>query len=234
MSEIPNEKKEESDKKDETETKTNTNDNNDNNNTNVKINQELIDDNCKCDVCKDFLFEPVTLFCQHTFCKSCVISLKQCPICRLKIYIPKNQNKIFTKLIDILYGPEKTIELANKFKKEKIEKELKPKILDELRKNLNITINNDVPINPSSITENNRIHNPQTTTNNNQIPQDVTICGINITFILKFVEVCFLIYYIYGFIKSLRCEINWFRTGLNLIIIIQSINSLFIQPYLIE
>jgi len=54
------------------------------------------------------------------------------------------------------------------------------------------------------------------------------------TLILKFVEVCFLIYYIYGFIKSLRNEINWFRTGLNLIIIIQSINSLFIQPYLIE
>jgi len=88
-----------------------------------KINKELVDENCKCDVCKDFLFEPVTLLCQHTFCMSCIISLKECPVCRLKIYIPKNENKLFTKIIDILYGPEKNIELANKFKKEKIERE---------------------------------------------------------------------------------------------------------------
>lgn len=199
----------------------------------VKEKQEMkqysIDENCKCDVCKDFLFEPVTLFCQHTFCMSCVISLKECPMCRLKIYIPKKQNKIFTELITILYGHEKNIELANKFKKEKIEKELKPKILDELRNNLTSTINDNSSNNQTPRTQNN-----QQVPNDNQTPQDVTIFGINVTFMLKFVEVCFLIYYIYGFIKSLRHEINWFRSGLNLIIIIQSINSLFIQPYLIE
>lgn len=223
-----NEKKEEIEKKEEHDGKKEEHVKNERN-----IDHELINENCKCDVCKDFLFEPVTLFCQHTFCMSCIISLKECPMCRLKIYIPKNQNKIFTKIIEILYGPEKNIELANKFKKENIEKELKPKILDELRNNLTKTINENVPINQTSRTQSNNINN-QPIQNNNQTPQDVTIFGINITFILKFVEICFLIYYIYGFVKSLRHEINWFRTGLNLIIIIQSINSLFIQPYLIE
>mgnify|MGYP000477513866 CR=1 FL=1 len=54
---------------------------------------------------------------------------------------------------------------------------------------------NNIQINQKSIIENNNI-NTNRTPDNNQTSQDITIFGINMTLILKFVEVCFLIYYI--------------------------------------
>ncbi len=213
---------------------------------NNEIKKENIDELCKCDVCKDFLFEPVTLFCQHTFCYSCVIPLKECPMCRLKLFMPIKKNKLFSNIIDILYGPEKNIELSNKFKRERIEKELTPKILDELNHDFNKTINNgnnNLINNGLQNNLNNRRNNiNQGVQNGNQLqpqPQpesqnDFLIFGINISLLLKAVEVGFLIYYIYSFIKSLRYEINWFRTGLNLIIILQSIYSIFMTPFVTD
>jgi hypothetical protein len=173
-------------------------------------------------------------------------------MCRLKLFIPIKKNKLFSNLIDILYGPEKNIELSNKFKKERIEKELTPKILDELNRDFNKTINNGNPNlinNDLRNNQNNRrnlINNHDNDQNGNQ-PQlqqesqsqsqsqnDFLIFGINISLLLKAVEIGFLIYYIYSFIKSLRYEINWFRTGLNLIIILQSIYSIFITPLMTD
>ncbi len=202
----------------------------------VELKKETIDELCKCDICKDFLFDPVTLFCQHTFCYSCLTSLKECPMCRLKLFIPNKKNKIFTNLIDILYGPEKNIELSNKFKKERIEKELTPKILDELNNDFNKTINignSNLANNNLQNNRTNRLNNRINNNINNQAqPQDeFLLFGININLLLKAVEIGFLIYYIYSFIKSLRYEINWFRTGLNLVIILQSIYSIFLTNF---
>jgi len=172
-----------------------------------------IEEHLKCDVCKDFFNEPKTLFCQHTFCASCLISQKECPMCRLKIHLPDATNNIFDVLVAAIYGNEKVKELENRHKKEKLEKEMLPKVLAELNGNLNSTLktsrsggNVDIDINVSND----------------------TFWGFefNINNIIKWVEIAFLAYYIYSFVLSLRTGFSLPKVFLNLLIIFQSITSL--------
>jgi hypothetical protein len=172
-----------------------------------------IEEHLKCDVCKDFFNEPKTLFCQHTFCASCLISQKECPICRLKIHLPDTTNNIFDVLVAAIYGNEKVKELENRHKKEKLEKEMLPKVLAELNGNLNSTLktsrsggNGDIDINVSND----------------------TFWGFefNVNNIIKWVEIAFLGYYVYSFVLSLRNGFSLPKVFLNLLIIFQSITSL--------
>jgi hypothetical protein len=172
-----------------------------------------IEEHLKCDVCKDFFNEPKTLFCQHTFCASCLISQKECPMCRLKIHLPDATNNIFDVLVAAIYGNEKVKELENRHKKEKLEKEMLPKVLAELNGNLNSTLktsrsggNVDIDINVSND----------------------TFWGFefNVNNIIKWVEIAFLGYYIYSFALSFKNGFSLPKVFLNLLIIFQSITSL--------
>ena len=189
-------------------------------------------------MCKDVLYDAKTVLCQHTFCGSCLISLKECPMCRLKLFLPSNTNNIFNNLVDILYGKEKVNELKNKTKREHLEKELNKTVLEELQTSFNKSITHTIPTQTDQQPINNNNINQQNNPNNNdlinqstEISTNVNIFGfsLDLSLIIKYIEIGFLLYYIYGFFMSLRYGFNWFKLSLNLIIIFQSCYSIFLQ-----
>jgi hypothetical protein len=188
-----------------------TNETNVTNETNETKNEtDLIEQSLLCGVCKDILYDSKTLMCQHNFCSSCLVSQKHCPICRLKIIDQPRTNPIFNNLVEILYDNKKIQELKNK----NYEKELLPKVLDELKNNLNTTIQQ------TSQKENKTQHSSS---------NDTYVLGYNITTIIKYLEIAFLLYYIYSFIKSTIYDFNWIKCVINLSIILQSCYTLFIE-----
>ena len=201
---------------------------------NLELNLEDIEECVKCDVCKDVLYDAKTILCQHTFCGSCLVSLKECPMCRLKLFLPSNNNNIFNNLAGILYGKEKVSELKNKTKRDKLEKELNKTVLDELQTSFNKSITSSTS---STTTErfeelpNNQQEQINLINQSAELSTNITILGysFDIALIIKYVEIAFLLYYIYGFCMSLRYGVNWFKLGLNLLIIFQSCYSIFLQ-----
>jgi hypothetical protein len=215
-----------------------------------KIKLENIEETIKCDVCKDILYNSVTLVCQHTFCNSCITPLKECPMCRLKIHNPVRTNKLMNDIVLILYGPEKCDELNNKNKKELMEKELLPKVLEEMKSDFNKSIQSDNSRNArdarNSLNLNLNLNN--NTTNNlmddgsHDSQNDASSSNIfninnifrrpNNNLFLKYIEFAFLVYYMYGFYKSIKLgDFNMMRMILNLVIILQSVYSLFITVH---
>ena len=184
-------------------------------------NTEEIEEFLKCDVCKDILNDPRTLLCQHTFCSTCLISLKECPMCRLKLYLPEETNNTFNKLIGLIYGPEKIKELEDRHRKEKIEKEMFPKVIDELNNNLNKTVKTSLN-NHNNIEENLNVND-----------QVFSLFGFEIKlstfdYILKFVEISFLLYYLYTFYLSYASgSLTTYKIFINLLVIFQSAYSIF-------
>jgi hypothetical protein len=191
--------------------------------------EELI----KCDVCKDLLNEPKTLLCQHTFCSSCISNLKECPMCRLRLFLPNKTNDIFTNIIGLLYGSEKIEELKNKNKKEHLEKELLPKVLEEMTNNFNNTIK-DIKNNNSSTSNILNAQEPAMDNFNQQEVQQpgISIFGfrIEINSIIKLIESIFFLYYCINFMKTIKSgNFNTFKILLNFIIIAQSFYALFFK-----
>jgi hypothetical protein len=184
-----------------------------------KIDTEDIEEFLKCDVCKDILNDPRTLLCQHTFCATCLISLKECPMCRLKLYLPEKSNDTFNKLIGLIYGPEKIKELEDRHRKEKIEKEMLPKVIDELNNNLNNTVKTSV--------------NNNTDDSVNVIDPVFSLFGLEMKlstfdYILKFIEITFLLYYLYTFYLSYTSgSLTTYKIFINLLVIFQSAYSIF-------
>lgn len=193
--------------------------------------EELI----KCDVCKDLLNEPKTLLCQHTFCSSCISNLKECPMCRLRLFLPNKTNDIFTNIIGLLYGSEKIEELKKKNKKEHLEKELLPKILEEMNNNFNNTIK-DIKNNTSTSNQSNILNAQEPAIDNlNQLEVQqpgISIFGfrIEINSIIKLIESIFFLYYCINFMKTIKSgNFNTFKILLNFIIIAQSFYALFFK-----
>jgi hypothetical protein len=181
--------------------------------TETKIKEDVdIEQSLTCGVCQDILYNSKTLICQHTFCSSCLVSQKNCPICRLKINEQPRINTIFNDIVEILYDDKKIQELKNK----NYEKELLPKVIDELKKDLNNTFGGKTDIS---------IENNST---------DTYVMGYNLTSILKYIEMAFLIYYIYSFIRNMIYDFNMMKCLINGAIITQSLYSLFYDTITIQ
>src|SRR5437868_12287624 len=71
-------------------------------------NVKYLYDSVTCSICLDILFEPVTLFCQHSFCKDCITQIinNQCPLCRAYITIPLEKNIILDDFCAKLFSKQ--------------------------------------------------------------------------------------------------------------------------------
>jgi hypothetical protein len=115
-----------------------------------------IDKEFECSICQDLLVAPVTLLCQHTFCRLCIksyvdqqlkpktdedgyqvyVSRKdknaKCPLCRCPIVIPPNDNFMLKGLIESKY-PEQYNSRVEQYNKDKLKLNLRDQIEDEIR-----------------------------------------------------------------------------------------------------
>ena len=92
-----------------------------------------------CSCCNQILLEPVTLFCQHTFCQSCIIlnnekQQLECPKCNESVVIPVSNNFQLRGIIDKIYSDDYFKERKTKFDK-MLANDLKLKKKYEIYKN---------------------------------------------------------------------------------------------------
>jgi len=88
--------------------------------TKIVVDAKVIREELTCSVCQDILFEPVTLFCQHTFCFECLWKEREknqrkksesnplpppkCPLCRKLFVLPFSHNNILVAILEKDYG----------------------------------------------------------------------------------------------------------------------------------
>lgn len=121
------------------------------------ISEEEVDGELECPVCHELLICPVTLMCQHTFCRLCVKTyVKQqvnaqsndsdhgiytaptdrnakCPICRCTIVIPPNDNYTLKSILEAKYPDLYHARLENFHKKGLLKLDIRDQIEDEIR-----------------------------------------------------------------------------------------------------
>lgn len=58
-------------------------------------------ENFACAICHFLIVDPVTLMCQHTFCRHCMIRVRPpaCPVCRLSCFVPYVKNNLIEDAI---------------------------------------------------------------------------------------------------------------------------------------
>lgn len=81
----------------------------------------------KCRLCQDILLEPVTLYCQHTFCNHCLELLEEnslvtCPSCNHKGLLVPTHNYKIKELIEKIFTKEELRERIDRYQ-EKLSKE---------------------------------------------------------------------------------------------------------------
>lgn len=90
-----------------------------------------------CGICMDKFYHPVTLICQHTFCKSCLVQAKErkCPVCQLRFVIPQEYNRIIENAVKVFFN-EEWLERDEEARKERLKKDIRSTVEDELREEL--------------------------------------------------------------------------------------------------
>jgi hypothetical protein len=93
----------------------------------------------KCSKCNQIFLDPVTLFCQHTFCQSCIILNNKadeikCMICQLDNIMPVNGNYQLKGIIEKIYDDNFFSDRKKKFE-EFLNKNIKTKKKFEIYKN---------------------------------------------------------------------------------------------------
>ena len=189
-----------------------------------------VEDYLKCDVCKDFFYDPITLLCRHTFCSSCVSSLKECPMCRLKIHLPKQKNKLMTELVSVLCGPEKIQELHNKYHLATLEKEIRPQVEKDLRTEFdNMLLDNSTTSKKSSDKDVKNINIIQTNPRIEPI-KEKSVFDFTFENAIMWLELIFAGYYVWMLIyNSSSGGFSWLKFLLNVFMLIQTFTSMFNQ-----
>jgi hypothetical protein len=113
-----------------------------------------IDSSYDCSICHSLFVQPVTLLCQHTYCRQCIKihydkakSTKKtptCPLCNCGIIIPPNDNNLLVDIINLNYEDEYK-ERVEQAKKDDIKSDIKEEVKNELRKDLFSSLMIDPP-----------------------------------------------------------------------------------------
>jgi len=82
----------------------------------------------------DPFVEPVTLLCNHTFCRGCLVDVenKRCPTCQLLFWVPPNNNYVLVDILKKVYGEEIYNKAVEDSTKDKEKGELREKIEAEM------------------------------------------------------------------------------------------------------
>lgn len=94
-----------------------------------------------CEVCTEVMYHPVTLGCQHTFCKACVVSCvtRACPVCRCKFIMPRDYNRLIDTMVQLYYvddwntlNEEERVKQENLTARERSAEEMRREIYDSV------------------------------------------------------------------------------------------------------
>lgn len=113
-----------------------------------------IESSYECSICQSLFVRPVTLLCQHTFCRQCIKShydkmkntknTPTCPLCNCGIIIPPNDNNLFVDIINLNYTDQYKQRIEES-KKDDIKSDIKEDVKNELRRELFSSVMNDPP-----------------------------------------------------------------------------------------
>lgn len=108
-----------------------------------------------CSICREILYKPVTLLCQHSFCYPCLKTFysqrteygrnddrSKCPICKIPYTLPPFHNKQMQSMIEDKF-PEQCKIRKEEIKKEEIKKTMEDIIEKEVRLEVWNTISTD-------------------------------------------------------------------------------------------
>ena len=131
----------------------------------------------QCTICQNILVRPVTLLCQHTFCRECIETyvdkvtkdetdeegfqvfkdrIVRCPLCKCVIVVPPNDNFVLCDLLEKHYSHEyqkALMERAEKCKKEKVKNRLRKELFNALVEET-VVGNNHNQFNPNQFNPN--------------------------------------------------------------------------------
>jgi hypothetical protein len=102
----------------------------------------------QCPVCMETLNEPVTLMCQHTFCRACMQKeIKMCPICRARVWIPpkKTINGLVKETIIKVFGQTEYNTIYNDRAHSLLKEDLRDKVKEELREEMWRSVAEELP-----------------------------------------------------------------------------------------
>lgn len=115
-----------------------------------------------CKSCQQIYMDPITLFCQHTFCRQCLIDNNdetfKCPECQVDIVLPPSNNFQLKHIIEKIYPESHFTERQKQFNK-KLANDLKLKRKYEIYKERFSAIMNKVQ----------KVYNNKFIINNNSI-----------------------------------------------------------------
>lgn len=124
-----------------------------------------LDSHYQCVICTQILYDPVTILCQHTFCRHCLSEhmkkgSKKCPTCQKRFFLPATNinyqmRDAINELMDKLYTKEEIEKMTLDRTTENLKAELKDKVTAELRKELEDTVLDDKTIGNSNDNEDN-------------------------------------------------------------------------------
>lgn len=116
----------------------------------------------QCGLCDDILWEPATLYCQHTFCSDCLENLEdkcsvKCPQCGALSFLSPSHNYKIKEFIEKIYTSEELKERQSRIPK-KFKNNQKEKLKKDIRKEVWRNVINENQVNTQPVFGN--IFNP--------------------------------------------------------------------------
>jgi len=107
-----------------------------------QIDKDSLEKHLICGICRGVFNEPVTLFCNHTYCNYCIMNLKngyqgekKCPLCETKIWQPSRRlvNFVLRDLTKEIVGEKQYQEIYDERQREIMKMDMKDEIVEEIR-----------------------------------------------------------------------------------------------------